>query len=124
MIKLILFDLDGVLVDAKEIHYTSLNEALGEYAITPDEHRNLYDGRKTYEKLNMLTERKGLPVSEHENIFNHKQKRTVEMMHDLPINTHALELFQYLEDNGYMIGVCSNSIRRTVLTALAKSGLI
>ena len=56
MIKLILFDLDGVLVDAKEIHYTSLNEALGEYAITPDEHRNLYDGRKTYEKLNMLTE--------------------------------------------------------------------
>ena len=27
MIKLVLFDLDGVLVDAKEIHYTSLNEA-------------------------------------------------------------------------------------------------
>tara|TARA_R110000772_G_scaffold82558_2_gene175041 strand:+ start:3796 stop:5145 length:1350 start_codon:yes stop_codon:yes gene_type:complete len=124
MIKLILFDLDGVLVDAKEIHYTALNEALGEFAISPDEHRNLYDGRKTYEKLNMLTERCGLPVSEHEHIFNLKQKRTVEMMHNLPINTHALDLFQHLEDNGYLIGVCSNSIRRTVLTALAKSGLI
>ena len=70
MIKLVLFDLDGVLVDAKEIHYTSLNEALGEYAITLDEHRNFYDGRKTYEKLNMLTEKKGLPVSDHEKIFN------------------------------------------------------
>ena len=124
MIKLILFDLDGVLVDAKDIHYAALNEALGEYAITPDEHRNLYDGRKTYEKLNMLTERKGLPVSQHDSIFDHKQRRTVEMMHDLPINTHALKLFQHLEDNGYLIGVCSNSIRRTVLTALAKSGLI
>ena len=124
MIKLILFDLDGVLVDAKEIHYTALNEALGEFAISRDEHRNLYDGRKTYEKLNMLTERCGLPVSEHEHIFNLKQKRTVEMMHNLPINTHALDLFQHLEDNGYLIGVCSNSIRRTVLTALAKSGLI
>lgn len=124
MIKLILFDLDGVLVDAKDIHYAALNEALGEYAITPDEHRNLYDGRKTYEKLNMLTERKGLPVSLHHSIFDHKQRRTVEMMHNLPINTHALNLFQHLEDNGYLIGVCSNSIRRTVLTALAKSGLI
>ena len=124
MIKLILFDLDGVLVDAKEIHYTALNEALGEFAISRDDHHNIYDGRKTYEKLNMLTERWGLPVSEHEHIFNLKQKRTVEMMHNLPINTHALDLFKHLENTGYMIGVCSNSIRRTVLTALAKSGLI
>ena len=46
------------------------------------------------------------------------------MMHELPINTCALELFQRLEDDGYTIGVCSNSIRRTVLTALSKSGLI
>ena len=28
MIKLIIFDLDGVLVDAKEIHYQALNKAL------------------------------------------------------------------------------------------------
>ena len=28
MIKLIIFDLDGVLVDAKEIHYQALNTAL------------------------------------------------------------------------------------------------
>ena len=28
MVKLIIFDLDGVLVDAKEIHYESLNKAL------------------------------------------------------------------------------------------------
>jgi len=125
MIKLVLFDLDGVLVDAKNIHYVSLNKALPEeYIITPEEHRNVYDGRKTKEKLQMLTESKGLPVELHESIFNRKQKETVEMMHDLPINTHALDLFKELENLGYIIGVCSNSIRRTVLTALAKSGLI
>ena len=32
MIKLIIFDLDGVLVDAKKIHFESLNKALGEYS--------------------------------------------------------------------------------------------
>jgi len=125
MIKLILFDLDGVLVDAKQIHYEALNYALTDrYAISPEDHRNIYDGRKTKEKLQMLTEKVGLPVDRHEAIFDLKQKKTVEMMHDLPINTHALDLFKELENQGYMIGVCSNSIRRTVLTALAKSGLI
>ena len=38
-IKLIIFDLDGVLVEAKQIHYEALNEALGEkYAISWNEH--------------------------------------------------------------------------------------
>lgn len=125
MIKLVLFDLDGVLVDAKNIHYVSLNKALPEeYVITLEEHRNIYDGRKTKEKLQMLTESKGLPIELHESIFDCKQKETVKMMHTLPINTHALGLFKELENQGYVIGVCSNSIRRTVLTALAKSGII
>ena len=28
MIKLVIFDLDGVLVDARELHYNALNKAL------------------------------------------------------------------------------------------------
>ena len=56
MIKLILFDLDGVLIDAKKLHYDALNLALGDkYFISEDEHTNIYDGRKTKEKLNILT---------------------------------------------------------------------
>ena len=56
MIKLVIFDLDGVLVEAKNIHYDALNEALGEqYAITWAEHLSTYDGLKTNQKLEMLT---------------------------------------------------------------------
>ena len=59
--KLIIFDLDGVLVEAKQIHYEALNQALGEqYAIEWNEHLSIYDGLKTNQKLEMLTERKGL----------------------------------------------------------------
>ena len=48
MIKFIIFDLDGVLVEAKEIHYKSLNLALGDkYKITIEEHLSTYDGLKT-----------------------------------------------------------------------------
>ena len=32
MIKLIIFDLDGVLIEAKQLHYEALNDALINYA--------------------------------------------------------------------------------------------
>ena len=54
MIKVVIFDLDGVLVDTKEIHYLSLNQALVKYnfkEITYDEHNKIYDGLPTKEKL-------------------------------------------------------------------------
>lgn len=125
MIKLVLFDLDGVLIDAKYIHYEALNEALGpQYAISEEEHYNFYDGRKTREKLQMLTERKNLPVEWHDDIFNKKQFITTEKIGRLKPIKEIKKLFTTLKEQGYIIGVCSNSIRRTALTALAKTELI
>ena len=67
--KAILFDLDGVLIDAKKLHYEALNLALGsEFAISQKDHTNLYDGLKTLEKLKKLTLLKGLPIELHSSI--------------------------------------------------------
>ena len=39
MIELIIFDLDGVLVDSRRLHYETLNTALGDlYHISYEEH--------------------------------------------------------------------------------------
>lgn len=125
MIKLVLFDLDGVLIDAKKIHYEALNDALGsEYAISEKEHHSFYDGRKTNEKLNLLTDRKGLPSSSHKEIYDKKQAITIQKIAALKPIDEIVLLFKELESQGYSIGVCSNSIRRTVLTALAKTQLM
>ena len=63
MIKFIIFDLDGVLVEAKNIHFEALNKALGpQYEITWNEHLSKYDGLKTNQKLEMLNQDKGLPT--------------------------------------------------------------
>lgn len=62
MIKLIIFDLDGVLVDIKDIHYKTLNQALGlKYSINQTQHLSIYDGLKTNQKLQLLTKYKKLP---------------------------------------------------------------
>ena len=122
--KLIIFDLDGVLVEAKNIHYEALNRALGEYAISWNEHLSTYDGLKTSQKLDMLTKEKGLPIEDHNRIWEDKQKFTLEELSNLKINPNLLNTISHLSHEGYKIACCSNSIRKTVLTVLAKLGLI
>ena len=128
MIKLIIFDLDGVLVEAKEIHYKTLNKALSEvdtkYMITEKEHLSTYDGLKTNQKLEMLTKNKGLNPSYYEQIWNRKQDLTIEAISELKPNNHLISVFKRLRDGGYKLACASNSIRRSVLVMLSKIGLI
>ena len=126
MIKLILFDLDGVLIKAKDIHYKALNKALGEkYEITLEEHHGKYDGLPTKAKLNMLSLDKGLDPLSHDDIWRKKQEYTLEMFStDLKHNRKLVNTFKKLKEDGYMIGCCSNSIRRTIYTALSNIGII
>ena len=78
MIKLVIFDLDGVLVEAKNIHFDAFNMALGKkYAISWNDHLSIYDGLKTKQKLKILTKRKELPVNLYSKIWEKKQKLTL-----------------------------------------------
>jgi HAD superfamily hydrolase (TIGR01509 family) len=128
MTKLIIFDLDGVLVEAKEIHYKTLNKALAEvdkkYMITEKEHLSTYDGLKTNQKLEMLTKNKGLYPIHYEQIWNRKQDLTIDAISELKPNAHLIVVFKRLRDMGYKLACCSNSIRRSVLVMLSKIGLI
>ena len=124
-IKLVIFDLDGVLVEAKNIHYDALNEALGEkYAISWQEHLSTYDGLKTNQKLEMLSEQKGLPIEKHREIWETKQKLTLQKLKELQPNQTLQSVMNALVEDGYKISVCSNSIRKTVLTVLSKLGIM
>lgn len=125
MIKLIIFDLDGVLVEAKTIHFDALNKALGnKYTIEWNEHLTTYDGLKTDQKLEMLTERKGLPTELYKEIWDAKQMHTLQELRNLKFNSELVLTMNMLVNEGYKLAVCSNSIRKTVLTVLSKLGII
>ena len=128
MIKLIIFDLDGVLIEAKQLHYEALNDALKKYApdcvILWNEHLSKYDGLKTKQKLDMLSQEKGLDYNLHQTVWTEKQSITNEKLKSITPNTNLITLLKKLSEDGFKIACCSNSIRKTVLTVLSKLDII
>ena len=128
MIKTIIFDLDGVLVEAKKLHYDCLNDALREedpkFIIEWNEHLSLYDGLKTNQKLNLLHNNKGLPKESFSRVWDKKQKLTLESLQNLSPSHQLIDCMKKLSNDGFKIVCCSNSIRKTILTVLSKLDII
>ncbi len=125
-IKAVIFDMDGVLVDAKDWHYDALNRSLGLFGmeISRYDHLVTYDGLPTVNKLSMLSLERGLPEELHEFINDMKQQYTMEIIHAKckPKFYHEYALSKLASD-GYKLSVASNSIRDTVDIMMEKSAL-
>lgn len=125
-IKAIIFDMDGVLIDAKDWHYEALNKALGLFGmeISRYDHLVTYDGLPTKTKLQMLETERGLPHGLHDFINDMKQIYTMELVNTRckPTFVHEFALTK-LKDASYKLAVCSNSIRQSVEIMLKKASL-
>jgi HAD superfamily hydrolase (TIGR01509 family) len=126
VIKAVLFDMDGVLIDAKDWHYEALNEALGLFGleISRYDHLHTFDGLPTKVKLKMLAEQYYLPEQLHSFINQVKQQHTIMKVNERchPMFEHEYALSR-LHSEGYKIAVCSNSIRNTIESMMDKSAL-
>jgi len=125
-IRAVVFDMDGVLIDAREWHYEALNRALALLGFRIDRYDHLvtYDGLPTKRKLEMLSLDCGLPRALHGFINEMKQIYTMEIIYTRckPVFQHQLALSR-LKDLGYRLVVASNSIRQTVDLMMQKSAL-
>lgn len=126
--KLVVFDLDGVLIDSRDLHYYSLNDALkkidNKYIISRDEHLSIFDGLSTTKKLNLLTEIKNLPKEYHQVIWENKQKATFELLKNFNKNEIAISIINELKKRNWKIAVASNSIRDTLRISLFSIGIL
>ena len=126
MIKVIIFDLDGVLVDTKLIHFEALNSALKKYnfeEISIDDHVKIFDGLPTIEKLKLIQKTKKLPKRSFSKIQKYKQKITSEILkRRIKKNNKIIKIMRNLH-NKYKIVVATNAINSTLNICLNKLGI-
>lgn len=122
-IELIIFDLDGVLVEACNWHRDAFLQAVKELLkidITIEEHDKIYNGLPTKVKLEML----GCIKDMVELINDRKQKLTIELIHSKCKQTETYDLLRKLHHNpNRRIGCYTNSIRETTRLMLHKSNI-
>lgn len=125
-IEAVVFDMDGVLIDAKEWHYEALNRALALFGfeISRTDHLTSFDGLPTRKKLEMLSSTDGLPTRLHGFINAMKQAYTMEIIYQKckPMFHHEYALSR-LKSRGLKLAVASNSVRDSVETMMMKSKL-
>ena len=128
MIKLIIFDLDGVLVDSKKLHFDALDKALSliseEYRISYQDHLTSYDCLSTNKKLKMLCETKDFPRDEIDNTWKAKQKITLKIIDDFTVDKRIQNIFKQLKLEGFTIACATNSIRETAKLQLIRKGFM
>ena len=128
MIKLIIFDLDGVLVESRELHYIALNNALTEfgeqYVISREEHLCKYDALTTTMKLDRLTKEKSLPEQYHHKVWQLKQGKTLEEIDNFEVDTRIQDILKSFKQQGYTIACATNSIRATSKLMLIRKGFM
>ena len=123
---LVIFDLDGVLMESKMLHFEALNKSLSKFnmSITYEEHLERYDGLPTQRKLEILSEEKGLDKKFFKQIWEEKQARTIEVLDEIDIKISGItDLVKNIAKN-YKVMVASNSIRVTVKKMLEKLEII
>ena len=128
MINLIIFDLDGVLIESKDWHYFALNDALTKvnprYIISYDEHLSKYDGLNTTKKLELLSIDKGLEKIYFDQIWQDKQTATFDIIRKIKPDKKLINMFSILKQKNIKIAIASNSIRATVQLSLLKLGIL
>lgn len=129
-IEAVVFDMDGVLIDARDWHYQAMNRALGLFGvkISMADHLARYDGLPTKRKLEILSEDEGIaslvPRGLYPFIAEMKQRYTAEIVYTKCRPVFKQEyLLAKLHASGYKMAVASNSIRNTVETMMNLAGL-
>ena len=112
---LILFDLDGVLVNTADIHSTILKQVVKEQ-VSIDASNQPYliasDGLRTDYKLQKLQVQYNLSDETINTINRNKIELTINALHNIPQNKDIQEIINFIKSKKILIGIGSNTRRQ------------
>ena len=123
MIKVIIFDLDGVLVNTKKIHFETLNKSLKKNklnTISYEDHLKVYDGLPTKEKLNILSKKFRINKSIKDKIQKDKKSFTSKILKEKILYNKKIEKIFSVLSKKYKIVVATNAVKETLNICLSK----
>lgn len=125
----VVFDLDGVVLDAKELHRQCFIEAckMGAGLIIDEEfHESHLEALSTKQKIARLLDMKLLKdENEAFEVSFRKQELTVARIPTAPLTVPWMQsIFAHIKDRGFGLALCSNSVRSTCTTALQSYDLL
>ena len=124
--EVILFDLDGVIIESPRIHQGALDRALASFKvfIAPEEHANVFNGLPTKRKLEILIQMNRVEAKDFDAICTLKQQYTRQYIQSecFP-NPEQIELMKALKALGIRLGLCTNAVRETLNLVMEKAAL-
>lgn len=124
--KGVLFDLDGVLVDACEWHYEALNRALKQvcgYEISREEHESTFNALTSHQKLQILSDRGDIDIMLSGKVWQLKQDLTIRVIKEkAEPDELKIKLLCWLREHGYKIGCVTNSVKQSARLMLELTG--
>ncbi len=124
MIKGVIFDFDGVLIDSPKIYFKTMNSFLQKHKLNLSrEELSRLIAFSLHQEFDFLKEKYSLGVSFEEFIKGTLFESRKVMEKELQLNHGVIELLKDLRENKLSIGLASNNNRAVVQFVLKKFGL-
>ncbi len=130
VIKLVVFDLDGTLVESRDTHFIALNKALSKVSnmeISREDHISVYNGLSTKQKLEKLVSKNLINPSDIDQIWKLKQEYTTEFIQKDDMfsrDDRICDILDYTKRTGVKIHVASNCTWKNLILTLQKKGFL
>ncbi len=128
MIKAVIFDLDGVLIDSEKLHYITWKKAFMEKGaeLPLEEYREHYFGITATDIVKQFAERRNMPLSSEElkELAYRKNVHYRELVaKELEPVKGAPELLEKLKKANFMIALATSTTRKNLQAVMKKTGL-
>ncbi len=126
MIKAVIFDLDGLLIDSEMIYYQIEVDFLKTYGhtITLEEYAHNNSGKTLVKNVTYMVNQYQIPLSVEEGLSFVMAREKEYFSKGVPLKPGATELLHFLKDNRYQIIMASSSTRERAEGVLARNQIL